>query len=296
MSLRDSFFFMTGIGFLALAKAKNILLAYTPKSISMSDIPRCVEYDIKIVDRWLYQLAVYTNNDNYLNGKNVLELGPGSDLGMGIYLLSKGCVRYDACDIFDLMKSTPDNFYEQFFEKLKSIKSEVSIDFLRKQLIEAKNGNPSQLNYKVSNDFDIVSAVGKSSIDLVFSQSAFELFDNINATILQLTEVCKPGAVLMVHIDLTTHSRWIRRKDPNNIYRYPRWVYNIFSFRGSPNRFRPFQYKEAFERSGWTDVTITPINKLSDYGKSYSGMNKSFADNKNQMDFKSIYLCARRGE
>ena len=102
----------------------------------------------------------------------------------------------------DLMKSTPNSFYEQFFEKLESIKSEVSIDFLKRQLIESKAGNPSMLNFKVSNDFDIVSAVGESNVDLVFSQSAFELFDNINATISQLTTVCKPGAVSIVHTDL----------------------------------------------------------------------------------------------
>jgi SAM-dependent methyltransferase len=296
MSLRDSFFYVIGIAFLALAKSKNILLDYTPKSIGMSEIASCIQYDINIVERWLSVLQVYTHTDNYLHGKNLLELGPGSDLGIGIYLLSKGCSRYTACDVMDLMKSTPDSFYEQFFEKLESIKSEVSIDFLKRQLIETKAGNPSMLNFKVSNDFDIVSAVGESTVDLVFSQSAFELFDNINATISQLTTVCKPGAVLVVHIDLGTHSRWIVKKDPNNIYRYPGWVYNIFSFRGSPNRVRPFQYKEAFERLGWTDISISPITKISDYDRSYSGLNKTFADNKNQMDYKSIYLYARKGE
>jgi hypothetical protein len=296
MTLRDSFFYVIGIGFLTLAKAKNILLDYTPKSIGMSEIARCIQYDINIVERWLCQLQVYTKIENYLHGKNVLELGPGSDLGIGIYLLSKGCSRYTACDVRDLMNSTPDSFYEQFFEKLESIKSEVSIGFLKRQLIETKAGNPSQLNFKVSNDFDIISAAGESTIDLVFSQSAFELFDNINATISQLTTVCKPGAILIVHIDLTTHSRWIVKKDPNNIYRYQSFVYNLFSFRGIPNRVRPYQYKEAFERFGWTDISITPITKINDYNRSYSGMNKTFADSKNQMDYKSIYLCARKRE
>jgi hypothetical protein len=94
MSIRDSFFFVIGIGFLALAKAKNILLDYSPKAISMSEIARCIQYDINIAERWLNQLQVYTHSDNFLHGKNVLELGPGSDLGIGIYLLSKGCYQY----------------------------------------------------------------------------------------------------------------------------------------------------------------------------------------------------------
>ena len=73
-------------------------------------------------------------------------------------------------------------------------------------------------------------------------------------------------------------------------------MYNLFSFRGIPNRVRPYQYKEAFERLGWTDISISPITKISDYDRSYSGMNKTFADNKNQMDYKSIYLYARKGK
>jgi len=295
MSLRETFFYITGIGFLALSKVKNILQGYSsPKPFDISETARCIEYDIRVVERWLAHLQEYTHSANSLDGKNVLELGPGSDLGIGIYLLSKGCSQYNACDVNDLMKSTPDSFYEQFFGKLESIKSQVSIDSLKRQLKETKTGNPSQLNYVVSNDFDIVSAFGESTLDLVFSQAAFEHFDDFDATISQLSTVCKPGAILVAEIDLKTHTRWICDKDPNNIYRYPIYVYNTFWFRGIPNRVRPFQYKEAFERYGWTAISITPLKKLSDYDSSYSGMNKTFADNKNQMDYLSIMLCASK--
>jgi SAM-dependent methyltransferase len=148
----------------------------------------------------------------------------------------------------------------------------------------------------IRNDFDIVSAFGEATVDLVFSQAAFEHFDDIDATISQLSTICKPGAILVAEIDLKTHSRWIREKDPNNIYRYPNYVYNIFWTRGFPNRIRPFQYKETFERFGWTDISITPLKKLNGHDSSYSGMNKTFTDNKNKMEYLSIMLCARKGE
>ena len=297
MFLRNTFFYMAGIVFLALAKAKNIIKGYSsPKPFDISESDRCIEYDIHIVEHWLSHLREYTHTDNSLTDKNVLELGPGSDLGIGIYLLSKGCSQYNACDVNDLMKSTPDSFYEQLFERLESINSQANIDFLKRQLKEAKAGNPSRLSYVVRNDFDIVSAFGEATVDLVFSQAAFEHFDDIDATISQLSAVCKPGAILVAEIDLKTHSRWIRDKDPNNIYRYPCYVYNTFWFRGIPNRVRPFQYKEAFERFGWTDISITSLSKLNDHNSSYSGMNKAFADDRNQMDYLSIMLCARKGE
>ena len=73
----------------------------------------------------------------------------------------------------------------------------------------------------MSKDFNIVSAFGESTIDMVFSQAAFEHFDDIESTILQLNKVCKSGATFVAEINLKTHSRWIRDKDPDNIYRYP---------------------------------------------------------------------------
>lgn len=296
MFLRNTFFYMAGIAFMALSRVKYILKGYsTPKPYGISDYEKCIEYDIHVVEQWLSYLQKYTHIANFHVGKNILELGPGSDLGAGIYLLSKGCSQYNACDVNDLMKSTTENFYEHFFRKLENINDQANIDSLKRELKETLKGNPSRLNYVVRNDFDIVSTFGKATVDLVFSQAAFEHFDNIDATISQLSAACKPGAILISEIDLITHSRWIRDKDPNNIYRYPSYIYNTFWSRGSPNRVRPFQYKETFDRFGWTDISIIPIKKLNGHDSNYSGMNKTFADDKNQMDYLTIMLCATKG-
>ena len=297
MSIRDIFFYITGISFLALAKAKNILQGYSsPKPFDISETARCIEYDIHVVEHWLLHLQKYTRSAYTLAGKNILELGPGSDIGIGIYLLSKGCSQYNACDVNDLMKFTPDSFYEELFRKIESITIQTDIQSLKEELKKTKRGNLSKLNYVVRNDFDIISAFGKNTIDLVFSQAAFEHFDDIETTIAQLSAVCKPGAMLVAEIDLKTHSRWIRDKDPNNIYRYPNYLYKAFCFRGIPNRVRPFQYKEAFERFGWTNILITPLRKLDHDDSCYLGMNATFSDKKNQMEYLSIMLCATRKE
>lgn len=296
MHVRNIFYFITGIGFLALAKIKNVIQGYSsPKPFDISEIERCIEYDFHVVEHWLEHLKKYTGY-NDLTGKHILELGPGSDLGIGIYLLAKGCSQYNALDVNNLMEDTPDEFYEQLFVKLKGMEVKVDVDFLKEQLSRYQSGVSSKLNYKVRDDFDIVSAFGESSIDIVFSQAAFEHFDDIEKTISLLSKVCKPGAVLIAEIDLKTHSRWIRNKDPNNIYRYPNWLYNLFRFRGIPNRVRPFQYKKAFEASGWTDIKIIPLKQLNDHNSCYSGMSKSFSDPKNQMEYLSIMVYATKAK
>ena len=201
MSLQNTFFKVVGIGFLFLAKIKNILHGYSsPKPFDISETKRCIDYDIKVVDQWLFYLQKYTGNKGSIEGKNILELGPGSDLGIGLYLLSKGCTQYNACDVNDLMKATPDFFYDALFDEIDNINKNADIDFLKKQLQKSKAGITSKLNYVVHDDFDLISSFGKSSVDLVFSQAAFEHFDDIELTFLHLTSVCRPNAILIAEI------------------------------------------------------------------------------------------------
>jgi hypothetical protein len=61
-----------------------------------------------------------------------------------------------------------------------------------------------------------------------------------------------------------------------------------------PNRVRPFQYKDAFERNGWVDVQILPQLTLSGNIDAYSGMSEPFAERAAQMEYLSFTLCARR--
>ncbi len=294
MILRNPFFFTAGLGFLALAKIKSLLRGYSsPKPFGFSEMQRCIDYDISVVNGWLDYLKAYSK-DTSLSGKNVLELGPGSDLGTGLYLLYKGCARYNACDVNDLVKSSPNRFYEELFKKLESLQGALAIEELEKQLELSKAGEPSRLNYLIRDDFDLVSAFGEETIDLVFSQAAFEHFDDVEKTIADLSKLCKSGAILTVQVDLKAHSRWIREKDPNNIYRFPEWLYRLFYFRGIPNRVRPYQYKKALEQFGWKNVTVSPLKAIKNPHDAYSGMNNAFSGDKNQMDYLSIMICAKK--
>jgi SAM-dependent methyltransferase len=295
VAVRDTFFFAAGLVFLLLAKTKNILHGYSsPKPFDVSDAERCVTYDITVVDEWLRHLRRYvgsTDDDFNLNGRDVLELGPGSDLGVGLYLLSKGVHSYSACDVNNLAMAVPDSFYETLFARLRADGKVDSSGLLKGELACTKNGTASRLNYVVRDDFDLASAFGERAFDVVFSQAAFEHFDDIDATVGGLSSVCRPGAVIVAEIDLQTHSRWIRDKDPNNIYRYPHWLYRTFWFRGAPNRLRPVEYVHAFERHGWTDIVIVPLSRLD--AQDASGLNEAFRDGSNEMSLLSVVLCAR---
>lgn len=294
MNLRNAWYFTAGIGFLALAKTKHALQGYsTPKPFDVSDIERCIKYELRVVDAWLGALSSYTGSGTFLAGKRVLELGPGSDLGVGLILLARGARRYSACDVHDLARHAPQPFYDALLEELGR-RDGADVATLREQLLAVTSGTASMLEYAVQDSFDLKAAVGAGTIDLVFSQAAFEHFDDVDAVVGQLSEVCTPGAVLVAEIDLKTHSRWIRDRDPNNIYRYSDSIYDAFRFRGIPNRVRPHEYRQSFEHHGWTRVEVSPLTRLASIDDEIEGLSRRFSDQTNQMDYLSIQLCATR--
>lgn len=295
MIIKNIFFFGVGILLLLLVKIKNKIEGYTtPKPFSVANANKCIEYDMRVVDNWSKRLHDYVGKDDSLSGKNILELGPGSDLGIGIYLLLKGCAQYNACDVNKLMEKTPDSFYQKLFDTISRIDTNNKIEDLKNEFNNFKSGKRSKLNYVVDEKFDFLTAFGKESQDIVFSQAAFEHFDDIESTLQQLNVVCKPDAVLIAEVDLKTHTRWICNKDPNNIYRYSDKTYQKLWFRGIPNRIRPYQYKNMLEKTGWSDVKILPLGKIINNKIAYSGVNRQFRDEINQMEYLSIVLCARK--
>lgn len=298
--MHNAFFYLAGLLFLAAAKAKHLVTGASssatllPRALEATDIQQCIDSDIRTVTDWLSSLKAYT--DGYsLEGQIVLELRPKTDLGIGLYLLAKGCFQYNACDVYDYMKTAPDSFYRQLFGKLSLSEDQKKIDFLRQQLAAAKAGYPSRINRLVRDDSDLVAAFGNETVDLVFSQSALEHFEDISTTLAQLNSVCKPGAILISQVELTAPSTWMRENDPNNIYRYAKPLYNALRTRDTHNRMRPFQYQEALERHGWTKVSIYPVTKI-DEDLGYAGVNEAFRDRKNQMDYLSIVICATNGD
>jgi trans-aconitate methyltransferase len=174
---------------------------------------------------------------------------------------------------------------------------EVVLDIasVREQLERRCKGLDSKINYVCDRNFDL-RRFKSERIDLVFSQAAFEHFDDIPETFAQLSDVVLPGGVLIAQIDLSTHTRWIRDRDPLNIYRYPDFYYDLFRFRGSPNRLRPNEYKGLLEKQGWKGVRIIPTHVLgNDHMASVQNRLASrFRSPASHMEQLSVMLCATR--
>jgi len=126
-------------------------------------------------------------------------------------------------------------------------------------------------------DFDLSRAYPGRKFSMFVSQAAFEHFDSPDLTINQLSEMAAPDARLIFSIDLRTHGRWIRDKDPLNIYRYSDWLYDKLTYRGSPNRMSMSQYIHALQANGWTVGQVNVTSVEPDYFNEVKGsLHKSF--------------------
>ena len=283
---------LAGAAILVANKARHAVMGYrTPRPFDAGQIARAVDYDFSVVGGWLDCLGQYCGDAAGLSGRRVLELGPGADLGVGLILLAMGAAKYTAFDVHNLAESAGGEFYDALFEKLKA---QTDIDALRRELALTQDGSPEKLCYKCSGDFDL-SVLDEGSIDLIVSQAALEHFDDLRRTIDQMTKLASPGAVLVCEIDLSTHTRWVRDRDPLNIYRHSEAFYNLMKFRGSPNRVRPAEYRKMLADAGWSDIQQYPLAVLDDDYMSRVGptLARKFRSEASEMECLSIALCAR---
>lgn len=292
----NKFYYLVGLAVLLIVKIKYYFIGFPKSSLSnITEYEKSFDYNIRIANQWISHLNDYTNDNHYLVNKSVLELGPGSNLGVGFYLLYKGALKYNSFDIYKLADNVPINFYKLFFKRLLKIDGVKSVDYLENELKKLYDDGSSDINYVVKHDSNLASSFDSSSIDITFSQAAFEHFVNVEDVIKQLSIVCKSNAVIIAEIDLQTHSRWIREKDPNNVYRYSPFIYNLLSTKTSPNRIRPCTYNELFNNCGWYDIKILPLSIIDERKRvPVKYLNQNYRNDKNKMDYLSILLLAKK--
>ena len=297
-TVKNEFFYHSiGVLFLFLSKMKTCLKGYSnPKPIPNDDFKGCADYDIAVVNHWLKTLNLYTNSKFSVDGKIVLEIGPGTDLGVGLYLISKGIKRYHAIDVNDLMINDFDPFYDYFVERIENSYPNLDLKELKKTISEIKIGISKKIDRVIKPDFDIESSFPKNSIDLVFSQATFEHFEKVSQAIGSMSMVVKSGGILVAEVDFQTHSRWIRNHDPLNIYRYSPSIYRMFKYDGMPNRVRPFEYKQYLENNGWRDIWITPLKTLdkTSLKTTIPNLHRTFRSENKEMGILTAMICATK--
>ncbi len=253
--LRQLFYWWLGLGILFANKIRYRITGYhRPREFSIDDTNRAVKYDHEIVEGWEKTLAEKGFGSDPFAGKRILELGPGADLGVGLILVAKGADSYTAYDKNPLADRAPKELHNAVIDSINNAGA-------RARAAEALSAyelkQPTALNFKQDDSFSL-KWVPDESVDLVVSNAAFEHFERVPEILTQVARALAPGGAFVAKVDLQTHTRVLRDRDPLNVYRYPRLLYRLAKFSGIPNRVRPAVYEKTLKDLGLTLVEIIP--------------------------------------
>lgn len=302
--VRNRFHHVAGMVILALNSVRHRIRGYrTPRPRGTSDLASVLEYDTAVFENWRRHFDDYLPQGPGFEGRRVLEIGPGPDLGTGLLALAHGAESYTAVDAHPLITRKLGGLHADLATLIASRHAKAADRIaLQSRLLEAVENlhadRPSILRYHHLPSFDL-SRLEPERFDLFVSHSAFEHLSRPRRSLAQLSALASERAHLVAEIDLQTHTRWIRNVDPLNIYRYSGNLYASLRFSGSPNRFRPDDYLNTLESEGWVDLRIYPQRVLEpDYVELVEpSLDPRFQGDPEHLGWMTITLCAsRRGE
>jgi SAM-dependent methyltransferase len=287
--------FLIGLFLRTINKVRHTLIGYkTARTFSPDKVEKSVTYCLNVVKNWEKALINYTGNLSPFTSKNIIELGPGPDLGTGIIMLASGSKSYTAVDKNKLINSTPPVFYNILLSRLKELpgyeKAKNAVDNILEQRFD------EDFCYIHDSSFNLESVPDKK-YDILVSQAVLEHITDINKVFEILSHKLRPNSIMVNEVDLGTHTALIRDLDPLNLLRYSDSVWNLLKFDGSPNRLRAADYRNILKQLGFTKINICKLKVLVE---EYVERLKPYLSNrfKNYSDedvgIKSFYLLATK--
>ena len=216
----------------------------------------------------LYQthLQRYCGSQDFARGKNVLEVGPGSHLGLSLCFLARGATSAVAIDRFrNLLPSPQLQDIHRAVTDLWPKGMQDGVRELLNQPREAFERRGGRLCYFQVPVEDAARHIVQR-FEIAFSYGVLGLVTDLEATMRGLYALLAPGGVMVHRVHHGTHGVIVAgHAGMLHQYTYGPRVWNwMYSSRGGPNRLPANAYKDACQRSGFVDVEIHPDQRLTE--------------------------------
>jgi 2-polyprenyl-3-methyl-5-hydroxy-6-metoxy-1,4-benzoquinol methylase len=204
-----------------------------------------------------YVQDVFENSSQQIGSRrpltgNVLEIGPGGNLGALLMYLAAGCDRGVALDVVPLVTDQ-----QELYESLTPDASELLTR------IEYRTGEPIEQPSLPENSFDII-----------FSAACLEHVADPSTAIRTIHRLLKPGGVTTHSIDLRDHRDF---SDPLAFLRHSDRTWRAATSRRLvTNRWRASDWLRGFESAGFADVTVDPHEQVTITEAMRSRFHRSF--------------------
>lgn len=251
----QSLLYTFGLCLRAANKVRRSIIGYTkPRTFSVKDIECSTSYCINVVENWKKALQTYSGRENPFDNMNVLEIGPGPDLGTGLTVMAMGAKSYVAVDKNKLIYKTPPLFYDTLLEKLKAY---PGYENARTAFKAFQSNKLNDLFSYICGSY--LEKLASKKCDLLVSQAVLEHIVDPENVLENLYKIMTPGGLLVHEIDFGTHIGILRDIDPLNHLRYCGRIWDLLKFDGSPNRLQLSDYVNIFNETGFKKIETKPL-------------------------------------
>ena len=194
----------------------------------------------------------------YLNGKQLLEYGPGDVPGVALLMIAHGAERVTCVDRFALVSMTQKNadiLLDLLWHLDNSARARAAECF-RQPGNPFSGFNPERIRYLIQPD-GLSELEGE--VDIVLSRAVLEHVNDLDATFDDMARALKTDGILLHQVDLKSHG--LHRRNPLDFLTWPPalWAW-MHSHKGVPNRWRVDRYRDAMQRNGFEALLLKPTD------------------------------------
>lgn len=208
-------------------------------------------------DDYFEQLGVAKSEQaDFLQGKRILEYGPGDVPGVAVLMVAHGAGQVVCVDRFPMVRMSPKNIriVKIMLERLPQPVRERAEACFRQAAHPESGLDPQCIDY-------LVRPGGLSGlaneVDLVISRAVLEHVNDLPATFRDMYAALKPGGIAIHLVDLKSHG--LHRENPLDFLNWPTWLWSLmYSAKGVPNRLRVNAYRDAIAQSGLEVIAMKP--------------------------------------
>jgi hypothetical protein len=195
-----------------------------------------------------------------LEGKRILEYGPGDALGVALLLYAHGADSVECVDRFPRHTHSEKavGIYQAILDGLDPVRRARAARAFKQGGNPASGFREEAIEYRVTPD----GLSGRRSIyDLIVSRAVLALVNRLDRTIEDIATGLRPGGLSVHKVDLSSHG--LDRYRPLDFLSWPESLYRLmYSRKGRPNRWRVDKYRELVERAGLTCKKLEPTGQV----------------------------------
>ncbi len=236
------------------------------------DVDKAFSHSMSIFNQYQLGLKDAGLDSNYFEGKSILEIGPGSNLGVELNFVAHGAASASALDRFpDVQTSSKE---AELYEKIIGTLNQEQRNRL-KETYKTENGLPVIFGDKVQyfGECSLEEATSRlkdesgelsRKFDVIVSHLALEHVANLKKGLYSVTRLLNPGGICIFICNLKSLGGVYNHvNEPLRLLYYSDSLWNkMFSERGGSNRVRAFGYRKRLEVNNFSILSFNVLEQM----------------------------------